>query len=103
VKDTPVVSTPKSTTERVVTTTLLVTTTMSAEEKFEANLIAELGDQLRPMETPGIAIFTLTMGILLTSFLCVVVICRVRKGKMGLRRGLAHDADGDYLVNGMYL
>jgi len=76
---------------------------LSPEEKFEANLIAELGDELRPMETPGIAIFTLTVGILLTSFLCVVVICRVRRGKMGLRRGLAHDADGDYLVNGMYL
>merc|ERR1739842_41283 len=91
--------TTESTTERPRTTTPLVTTTLSPEE----NLIAELGDELRPMETPGIAIFTLTVGILLTSFLCVVVICRVRRGKMGLRRGLAHDADGDYLVNGMYL
>eukprot|EP00090_Calanus_glacialis_P038033 TRINITY_DN6626_c0_g1_i1.p1 TRINITY_DN6626_c0_g1~~TRINITY_DN6626_c0_g1_i1.p1 ORF type:complete len:487 (-),score=81.62 TRINITY_DN6626_c0_g1_i1:105-1565(-) len=103
VKTTSVAPTTKSTTEKIKTTTPLVTTTMSAEEKFEADLIAELGDQLRPMETPGIAIFTLTVGVLLTTFLCVVVICRIRRGKMGLRRGLAHDADGDYLVNGMYL
>jgi len=103
VKTTTFAPTIKSTTEKVKTTTPLVTTTMSPEEKFESDLIAELGDQLRPMETPGIAIFTLTMGILLTTFLCVVVICRIRRGKMGLRRGLAHDADGDYLVNGMYL
>merc|ERR1711872_1074641 len=102
-KSTPVVSTTKSTTERVRTTTPLVTTTWGPEEKFEAELIAELGDELRPMETPGIAIFTLTVGIILTTFLCVVVICRIRRGKMGVRRGLAHDADGDYLVNGMYL
>jgi len=103
VRSTSPAPTTESTTERPRTTTPLVTTTLSPEEKFEANLIAELGDELRPMETPGIAIFTLTVGILLTSFLCVVVICRVRRGKMGLRRGLAHDADGDYLVNGMYL
>jgi len=102
-KSTAILPLTKSSTEKVKTTTPLVTTTLSPEEKFEAELIAELGDELRPMETPGIAIFTLTVGIILTTFLCVVVICRIRRGKMGVRRGLAHDADGDYLVNGMYL
>merc|ERR1719499_1160336 len=82
-KSTAILPLTKSSTEKVKTTTL------SPEEKFEAELIAELGDELRPMETPGIAIFTLTVGIILTTFLCVVVICRIRRGKMGVRRGLA--------------
>jgi hypothetical protein len=49
------------------------------------------------------AVFTLSVGVLLTLGLCGLVLCRLRRGRMGVRRGLAHDADGDYLVNGMYL
>ena len=73
----------KTTTKRKPVTT--TTTTMSPEEKFESDLIAELGDQLTSMELPGMAIFTLTMGILLTCMLCVIVICRIKQGKMGFR------------------
>ena len=31
----------------------------SPEEKYEAQLIKELGDELVPMSTPGMAVFTL--------------------------------------------
>ena len=31
----------------------------SPEEKYEAKLIKELGDELQPMSTPGMAVFTL--------------------------------------------
>ena len=31
----------------------------SPEEKYEAKLIKELGDDLQPMSTPGMAVFTL--------------------------------------------
>ena len=33
----------------------------SPEEKYEAKLIAELGDELQPMSTPGMAVFTLRL------------------------------------------
>ena len=76
-------TTQKTTTKRKPITTTI--TTMSPEEKFEADLIAELGDELTSMELPGVAIFTLTMGILLTCLLCVLVMCRIKQGKMGFR------------------
>ena len=80
---TPSSTTQKTSTKRKPVTT--TTTTMSPEEKFESELIAELGDELTSMELPGVAIFTLTMGILLTCLLCVLVICRIKQGKMGFR------------------
>ena len=33
----------------------------SPEEKYEAKLIAELGEELQPMSTPGMAVFTLRL------------------------------------------
>merc|ERR550532_1216358 len=94
-------TTKKTTTRRPPATT--TTTTLSPEENFESELIAELGDELTEMKMPGLAVFTLSLGIIMTSLLCVLVCCRIKQGKMGFRRGLAHDADGDFLVNGMYL
>ena len=61
------------------------TSTLSPEEKFEAELIAELGDSLQSMEMPGLAVLSLTLGILLSCLLCITVVCRVRQGKMGFR------------------
>jgi len=90
--------TTRKTTRRTTTTT-----TLSPEEKFESELIEQLGDELTEMETPGFAILLLCLGILLLLSLGVVIVCRIKQGKMGYRRGLAHDADGDFLVNGMYL
>ena len=72
--------TTQRTTRRIRTTT-----TLSPEEKFEAALIDQLGDELTEMETPGFAILTLTLGILLLCLLGIVVVCRIKQGKMGYR------------------
>ena len=37
----------------------MTTLMCSPEEKYEAQLIKELGDELVPMSTPGMAVFTL--------------------------------------------
>ena len=76
-------STTKSTTKLPPATT--TTTTLSPEEKFEAQLITQLGDELTSMEFPGFAIFTLTLGIIVMVMLCVLVIVRIKQGKMGFR------------------
>jgi hypothetical protein len=56
------------------------------------------------METPSAAIFTLVVGMILTVLVAVVIACRIRvMRRRGRKRNLASDADGDYLVNGMYL
>ena len=56
------------------------------------------------METPSAAIFTLVVGLMLTSLLAVGLICKMRQlRRPGRKRNLASDADQDYLVNGMYL
>lgn len=104
-EDMPTTSTTKRTTvtTRKTTRKIRTTTTLSPEERYEAELIDQLGDELSEMETPGFAILTLTLGIILICLLCLLVACRIKQGKMGYRRGLAHDADGDFLVNGMYL
>ncbi|KAK3914631.1 Low-density lipoprotein receptor-related protein 11 [Frankliniella fusca] len=59
-----------------------------------------------PTVSPKGAVISLVLGMVLTSFMVVVIVCRVRMIKRKLlRRGgqssYAHDAD--YLVNGMYL
>merc|ERR1711974_398258 len=64
------------------------TTTLSPGEKYEAKLIKELGDELQPMSTPGMAVFTLSVGVLLTIGLCGAIICRLHRGKMGFREAL---------------
>lgn len=76
-------TTTKSTTKLPPATT--TTTTLSPEEKFEAELITQLGDELTSMEFPGFAIFTLTLGIIIMVLLCVLVIVRIKQGKMGFR------------------
>ena len=44
-------------------------------------------------------------GSLFSGVLCVLLICRCRslRKNRSRKRNLASDADGDYLVNGMYL
>ena len=54
-------------------------------ESYEEKLIKELGDKLTPLGIPGIAIFTLTVGIMLTTFIFVVVICRIHRGRISFR------------------
>ena len=76
-------TTKKTTTRRPPATT--TTTTLSPEEKFESELIAELGDELTEMKMPGFAVFTLSLGMIMTSLLCVLVCCRIKQGKMGFR------------------
>ena len=76
-------TTRRTTTRRPPATT--TTTTLSPEEKFEAELIAELGDELTDMKMPGFAIFTLSLGLIMTSLLCGLVCCRIKQGKMGFR------------------
>ena len=76
-------TTTKSATKLPPATT--TTTTLSPEEKFEAELITQLGDELTSMEFPGFAIFTLTLGIIIMVMLCVLVIVRIKQGKMGFR------------------
>ena len=76
--------TSKKTTRRRTTTTT-TTTTLSPEEKFESELIEQLGDELTEMEMPGFAILTLSLGILLLLGLAGVIVCRIKQGKMGYR------------------
>ena len=76
-------TTKRTTTRRPPATT--TTTTLSPEEKFESELIAELGDELTDMRMPGFAMFTLSLGVIMTSLLCVLVCCRIKQGKMGFR------------------
>jgi len=96
-------SVPTSTSGPSSTTTYQSTTQLSEVEKYEKKLIEELGEEVQPMEMPGIALFTLVIGVLLTTFIIVIVICRIRRGRISFRRKLTHEADGDFLVNGMYL
>ena len=37
------------------------------------------------MEMPGLAVLTLSLGILISCLLCILVVCRIRQGKMGFR------------------
>ena len=46
----------------------------SPEEKYEAQLIKELGDELVPMSTPGMAVFTLRFEEHILDK-CVKIIC----------------------------
>jgi len=96
-------ATTKQTTTTTTTTTKETTTSISEMERYEESLIAEVQDELRPMEMPGIAAFTLVVGVAITTFIVVVVVCRIRRGRISFRRRLTHEADGDFLVNGMYL
>jgi hypothetical protein len=50
-------------------------------EKYEKALIESLGSELQPLEMPGVALFTLVVGLLLTTFI----------GK--LLKGLSHEMD----------
>ncbi|XP_045474452.1 uncharacterized protein LOC123680547 isoform X2 [Harmonia axyridis] len=55
-------------------------------------------------QTPGGAVLSLTLGLMITCIMAVMIVCRVRIVKRRTRKsgkGYAHDAD--YLVNGMYL
>jgi hypothetical protein len=38
-------------------------------EKYEKALIESLGSELQPLEMPGVALFTLVVGLLLTTFI----------------------------------
>ncbi|XP_023330230.1 uncharacterized protein LOC111702696 [Eurytemora carolleeae] len=95
--------TEKSTTLKKLRIYSTTPTNLPEVESYEEKLIKELGDKLTPLGIPGIAIFTLTVGIMLTTFIFVVVICRIHRGRISFRRNLTHEADGDFLVNGMYL
>ncbi|KAF2880429.1 hypothetical protein ILUMI_25737 [Ignelater luminosus] len=55
-------------------------------------------------ETPGGAVLSLTLGLIITCIMALLIGCRLRVVRRRIRRGgksYAHDAD--YLVNGMYL
>ncbi|KAK9876999.1 hypothetical protein WA026_016027 [Henosepilachna vigintioctopunctata] len=55
-------------------------------------------------QTPGGAVLSLTLGLIITCIMAVMIGCRLRILKRRVRKGAkgyAHDAD--YLVNGMYL
>jgi hypothetical protein len=57
------------------------------------------------METPLTALFALILGSLFFGVMCAVMICSCRAVMKApsRKRKLASDAEGDYLVNGMYL
>jgi hypothetical protein len=38
-------------------------------ERYEKALIESLGSELQPLEMPGVALFTLVVGLLLTTFI----------------------------------
>jgi hypothetical protein len=38
-------------------------------ERYEKALIESLGSELQPLEMPGLALFTLVVGVLLTTFI----------------------------------
>ena len=38
-------------------------------ERYEKALIASLGSELQPLEMPGVALFTLVVGLMLTTFI----------------------------------
>jgi hypothetical protein len=38
-------------------------------ERYEKALIESLGSELQPLEIPGVALFTLVVGVLLTTFI----------------------------------
>ncbi|KAL3268611.1 hypothetical protein HHI36_007717 [Cryptolaemus montrouzieri] len=55
-------------------------------------------------QTPGGAVLSLTLGLIITCIMAIMIGCRLRIVKRRIRKGgkgYAHDAD--YLVNGMYL
>ncbi|XP_031349628.1 uncharacterized protein LOC116175584 isoform X2 [Photinus pyralis] len=73
--------------------------------KVAAYKVAEVLDlQDGITETPGGAVLSLTLGLIITCVMALLIGCRLRVVRRRLRRGgksYAHDAD--YLVNGMYL
>ena len=54
-------------------------------EVYEAALIAEVEDQLKPLEMPGIAAVSLVVGVAMTGFVAVVIVCRIRRGRNNYR------------------
>jgi len=89
--------------QKVSTIPPAIIETKSEAEKYEEALIASLGSELQPLSMPGIAVFTLVIGILLTACIITLLVCRIRRSRGSFRRKLTHEADGDFLVNGMYL
>uniref|UniRef100_T1HWP9 Uncharacterized protein n=1 Tax=Rhodnius prolixus TaxID=13249 RepID=T1HWP9_RHOPR len=55
--------------------------------------------------SPNGAILSLSLGLCLTTFMVLIVGCRLRMVRRRMRRGgkLSYAHDADYLVNGMYL
>ncbi|CAB4068733.1 unnamed protein product [Lepeophtheirus salmonis] len=84
-------------------------------EQIKNSLIKDLKDVDLVMETPSAAIFTLIIGkymhiieikgMSLSLVLVIVLACKIRARRnfFGVKRNVMTDADGDYLVNGMYL
>lgn len=75
-----------------------------------AVVVDELAETIENIEdgvaqTPGGAVLSLILGLLITCMLAILIGCRLRVVRRRIRRGggkaYAHDAD--YLVNGMYL
>ncbi|XP_059095599.1 uncharacterized protein LOC131890293 [Tigriopus californicus] len=96
----------KMTTKEPMTTTSSPSTKSDhlIMQDFKAILIEDLKDEDFIMETPAAAMFTLVVGVILSGFLAVILVCRVRTlRRRGRKRNVSADADGDYLVNGMYL
>lgn len=73
-------------------------------DTIKDTILKDLKDADFVMETPSAAIFTLVVGVSLSLVTCLALFCRCRSlRRKGRKRNLASDADGDYLVNGMYL
>ncbi|XP_065155908.1 uncharacterized protein [Atheta coriaria] len=72
------------------------------EYKITSETLTAIEDGIA--ETPGGAVLSLSLGLVLTALMGILIGCRLRVVRRRLRRGgksFAHDAD--YLVNGMYL
>lgn len=54
-------------------------------------------------ETPGGAVLSLTLGLIITCILALLIGCRLRVRKRMRKGGKSYAHDADYLVNGMYL
>lgn len=96
----------KGTTKKPMTTTSLPPTKPDhlIKQEFKTILIEDLKDEDFIMETPAAAVFTLVVGVILSALLAILLVCRVRTlRRRGRKRNVSADADGDYLVNGMYL
>ncbi|KAK9753429.1 Low-density lipoprotein receptor domain class A [Popillia japonica] len=72
--------------------------------KFVDGIAERLELQDGIAETPGGAILSLTLGLIITCLMAILIGCRLRVVRRRMRRsGKSYAHDADYLVNGMYL